>query len=36
LNWGLCPQTPGIYRIPAGMTVFGSTTIEALERRIDI
>jgi hypothetical protein len=24
LNWGLCPQTPGIYRFPARIAVFDS------------
>jgi hypothetical protein len=36
LNWGLCPQAPGIYRFPARMVVFGWTTMEALERRVGL
>jgi len=36
LNWGLCPQTPGIYRFRAGMAVLVRFTIEALERRIGL
>src|SRR5271154_4583820 len=26
-SWGRCPQTPGIYRIPAGMTERGGRTL---------
>jgi hypothetical protein len=36
LSWGLCPQTPGIYRLWARMVVLVWTTMEALERRIGL
>ena len=26
-SWGRCPQTPGIYRIPAGMTERGGRSL---------
>jgi hypothetical protein len=36
LEWGLCPQTPGIYRLWARIAVSVWTTMEALERRIGL